>query len=88
MSQSDIINIASDTIWIILKSALPLLLVSLLVGLIVSLFQTLTSIQESTLTFVPKLLSIFIMLLLIGPWIINSIVEYMNELWTFANYLR
>lgn len=88
MSQSDIINIASDTIWIILKSALPLLLVSLLVGLIVSLFQTLTSIQESTLTFVPKLLSIFIMLLLIGPWIINSIVEYMNELWMFANYLR
>lgn len=87
MSQSDIINIANDTIWIILKSAMPLLLVSLIVGLLVSLFQTLTSIQESTLTFVPKLLSIFIMLLLLGSWIINSIVEYMNHIWTFANYL-
>lgn len=87
MSQSDIINIATDTIWIILKSALPLLLVSLTVGLIVSLFQTITSIQEATLTFVPKLLSIFIMLLLIGTWIINSIVEYMNHIWTFSNYL-
>lgn len=87
MSQSDIINIATDTIWIILKSSLPLLLVSLVVGLIVSLFQTITSIQESTLTFVPKLLSIFIMILLIGSWIINSIVEYMNHLWTFSNYL-
>lgn len=87
MSQSDIINIATDTIWIILKSSLPLLLVSLIVGLIVSLFQTITSIQESTLTFVPKLLSIFIMILLIGAWIINSIVEYTNQLWTFSNYL-
>lgn len=87
MSQSDIINIASDTIWIILKSALPLLLVSLVVGLIVSLFQTITSIQEATLTFVPKLLSIFIMILLIGAWIINSIVEYVEKLWTFSNYL-
>lgn len=87
MSQSDIINIATDTIWIILKSALPLLLVSLVVGLIVSLFQTLTSIQEQTLTFVPKLISIFIMILLIGSWIINSIVEYMNQIWTFSNYV-
>lgn len=88
MSQTDIINIANDTIWIILKSALPLLLVSLLVGLIVSLFQTLTSIQEATLTFVPKLLAIFIMILLIGPWIINSIVEFMGNIWTFSNYVR
>lgn len=87
MSQSDIINIATATVWIILKSALPLLLVSLLVGLTVSLFQTITSIQESTLTFVPKLLSIFVMILLIGSWIINSIVEYVNTLWTFSNYL-
>lgn len=87
MSQSDIINIATNTVWIILKSALPLLLVSLIVGLTVSLFQTITSIQEATLTFVPKLLSIFVMILLIGSWIINSIVEYMNWLWTFSNFL-
>lgn len=87
MSQADVMNLANDTIWIILKSALPLLLVSLVVGLIVSLFQTLTSIQEATLTFVPKLIAIFVMLLLLGAWMINSIVEYMNRIWTFSNYI-
>lgn len=87
MSEAQIITITSNTVWIILKSALPLLLVSLIVGLLVSLFQTLTSIQENTLTFVPKLLSIFITLLLIGSWIVNEIVEYMYNLWVFSNYV-
>lgn len=55
MSSSDIITIARQTVWVIVKTSVPLLLVSMVVGLIISLFQTLTSIQEQTLTFVPKL---------------------------------
>ena len=81
--------VARDTLWIIIKAALPLLLISLVVGLIVSLFQTLTSIQEQTLTFVPKLLAIFISLMLIGGWIANSIGEYVVNLWSnFSMYIR
>ena len=53
MSSSDIITIARQTVWVIVKTSVPLLLVSMVVGLIISLFQTLTSIQEQTLTFVP-----------------------------------
>lgn len=89
MSEADIINVTRNTLWVILKTAMPLLLISLLVGLIVSLFQTLTSIQEQTLTFVPKLLAIFLALMLIGSWIANEIVEYIVQLWSnFGQYIR
>lgn len=62
-----------------------MLLVSLCVGLTVSIFQTVTSIQEQTLTFVPKVISIFIAIMLFGNWIMTSIVEFMEELWSSFN---
>ncbi len=67
-------------IWTIFKCAMPLLLVSLIVGLIISIFQTITSIQEQTLTFVPKLVAIFLAILLCGSWIMNNCVEFLQEL--------
>ena len=89
MSQQDVINIARNTIWVIIETSMPLLLVSMIVGLVISLFQTLTSIQEQTLTFVPKLLAIFIALMLMGSWLMNTIVEYMTQLWSnFSQYIR
>ena len=76
-------------IYTIIKCAAPLLLVSLCVGLIVSIFQTVTSIQEQTLTFVPKILAIFLALILMGHWIMNNMVEYMTNLWSDFNvYIR
>ena len=60
MDAGDIISIGRQTVWIIIKTSVPILLVSMIVGLIISLLQTLTSIQEQTLTFVPKLLAITI----------------------------
>lgn len=85
----DITAIAQTAIYTIIKSAAPLLLVSLCVGLIVSIFQTVTSIQEQTLTFVPKILSIFLTLILLGHWIMNNMVEYMTSLWSdFGAYIR
>ena len=81
MTSGDVISIARETVWIIVKTAVPVLLVSMIVGLIISLFQTLTSIQEQTLTFVPKLLAILIALMVMGSWILNEIVEFMDTLW-------
>lgn len=89
MSQGEVIMVARETLWVILKVAMPLLLISLIIGLLVSLFQTLTSIQEQTLTFVPKLLAIFVMLMLIGSWIGNTIGTYVTTLWSnFSMYIR
>ena len=89
MTVNDVTAIASEALYTIIKCAAPLLLVSLVVGLIVSIFQTVTSIQEQTLTFVPKILSIFFTLILLGHWIMNTMVEYMTRLWlNFSDYIR
>ena len=88
MSSSGIITIARQTVWVIVKTSVPLLLVSMVVGLIISLFQTLTSIQEQTLTFVPKLLAIMIALMIMGNWLLNEIVSFMQMLWgSFGQYI-
>ena len=88
MDAGDIISIGRQTVWIIIKTSVPILLVSMIVGLIISLLQTLTSIQEQTLTFVPKLLAIMLALMSMGPWLLNEIVSYMNILWgSFAQYI-
>ncbi|MGN0318950.1 MAG: flagellar biosynthesis protein FliQ [Lachnospira sp.] len=88
MSQGDVISVGRETIWTIVKTAVPILLVSMIVGLLISLFQTLTSIQEQTLTFVPKLLAIMLTLMIMGSWILNEIVQFMNTLWgSFSQYV-
>ena len=84
MNDVIIIDIARQAIYLVLKSAAPMLLTSLIVGLIVSILQTVTSIQEQTLTFVPKLLAVMLVLILTGSWIMNSLKEYMVEL--FSNF--
>ena len=88
MTVETIMDIAAETLWTIIITAAPLLLISLVVGLIVSIFQTLTSIQEQTLTFIPKIISIFLGMLIFGSFILNTIVEFMNQLWgSFGEYL-
>ena len=80
MSSDLVVDLISETLFLIIKVSAPMLLVSLVVGLIVSILQTVTSIQEQTLTFVPKLLSIFLVLVIAGNWILTNIVEYMQYL--------
>ena len=80
MSTDMVIDIAREAIWLIIKCSSPLLVVSLIVGLIVSILQTVTSIQEQTLTFVPKIISVFITLLISGEWIMNNIILFMEHL--------
>ena len=87
MDTGTVINIARQTVWIIVKTAVPVLLVSMIVGLLISLFQTLTSIQEQTLTFVPKLIAILLTLMLLGAWMLNQITGFMGNLWNFSQYI-
>ena len=88
MDAGKVVTVARQTIGVIVKTSVPLLLVSMIVGLIISLFQTLTSIQEQTLTFVPKLLAIMIALMIMGNWLLNEIVSFMQMLWgSFGQYI-
>lgn len=88
MTEQDIITIARQTIWIIVQTSMPVLVISMIVGLVISLIQTITSIQEQTLTFVPKLIAILIGIMVMGTWILNEIVAFMNTLWgSFSQYI-
>lgn len=88
ITQGQVMDIAQDAIYTIILTAGPLLLVSLIVGLIVSIFQTVTSIQEQTLTFIPKILAVFITMMLLGSWMLNNMSEFMARLWSdFSIYV-
>ena len=88
ITQEAVLDIAKEAIYNIIITSAPLLLVSLIVGLIVSIFQTVTSIQEQTLTFVPKMLAIFIALMICGAWMLDNMSGFMTDLWSkFSYYL-
>ena len=81
-------DIAKDAIYYIIICSAPVLIISLVVGLIISIFQTVTSIQEQTLTFVPKIVAVFIGLMVCGSWILNQLSEFVTTLWSnFSIYL-
>ena len=82
LSTGDVIDIAVQAVWLILKCSAPMLISSLVVGLMISIFQTVTSIQEQTLTFVPKLLVILLVLVICGDWILNNIVTFIQDLYS------
>lgn len=75
MSEALVLDIVRQAIMEIIIVSAPLLLVALLLGLLVSIFQTVTSIQEQTLAFVPKIVAVFLSLLIFGPWMLNRLVE-------------
>lgn len=82
MGEEQIISVAADAILTIIYVSAPPLLLGLTVGIIVSVFQTVTSIQESTLAFVPKILAVFLALLLFGPWMLSLLQNYIVELYS------
>lgn len=82
MTVDAVMDITAQALFLIIKVSLPVLLVSLCVGLAVSIFQTVTSIQEQTLTFVPKVVCVFLSLILFGNWMMTAIVEFMTTLWS------
>ena len=89
MTVDTVVDITFATVWIILKVSAPLLLISLVVGLLISIFQTVTSIQEQTLTFVPKFIAILLTLVICGSLIMENIVAFMTNLCeNFSVYIR
>lgn len=89
MTEQQVLDITREAVFLVIKCSAPLLLISLIVGLIISIFQTVTSIQEQTLTFVPKIVAVFLSLILLGNWMISAIVDFMIELYSnFSVYLN
>ena len=89
MSIDDVTQIMSHALYTIVITAAPVLFVSLAIGLIVSIFQTVTSIQEQTLTFVPKVLGIFLALIILGHWMLNNMVDFLIDLYSqFHMYIK
>ena len=81
MTEGQVLDVAKEAIYTII-------IFSLVVGLIVSIFQTVTSIQEQTLTFVPKIIAVFVGLMIFGSWILTNLTEFVTTLWSnFSMYL-
>ncbi len=80
MSPADILSISQEAIYVLLKVAGPLLLVSLVTGLVIAFVQALTQIQEMTLTFVPKIIVTFGLLLFLSPFISKTLNSYMDQI--------
>ncbi|MTD45454.1 flagellar biosynthesis protein FliQ [Conexibacter sp. W3-3-2] len=81
MDQDTVVNLSTQAMELSLKIALPLLLCGLVVGLLVSVFQAVTQIQEQTLSFIPKILALAVVLVVGGPWMLNQLMVYTTELW-------
>lgn len=81
MTIDAVTEIASQALYLIIKVSLPVLLVSLVIGLVISIFQTVTSIQEQTLTFVPKIIGVFLALMFLGGWMMQNMVDFTAQLW-------
>ena len=81
MNQADVLEISRLTFFVILKAGGPIMAAGLVIGLIIAVFQTLTSIQEMTLTFVPKIIIIFAAVIVFMPFMMTSGLEFSNTLY-------
>ena len=80
MTELDVITLLRESIFITLKVASPILITALLVGLVIGILQTTTSIQEQTIAFVPKLVAIFIVIIIFASWIIRIMTDYTRNI--------
>ena len=80
MTPESVMTLGRHAMEVTLMIAAPMLLASLVVGLLVSIFQAATQINESTLSFIPKLVAVFAALVVSGPWVLSVIVDYMHEM--------
>jgi flagellar biosynthetic protein FliQ len=82
MTPESVMTIGKHAMEITLMVAAPMLLVALTIGLVVSIFQAATQINEQTLSFIPKLVGIFVALVIAGPWMLSVMLDYMREVFT------
>lgn len=81
MQESDVIKIIYDALFVTLKVSSPMLIMSMVVGLVISILQTTTSIQEQTLTFVPKLVAVFISIAFFAAFILRTVTDYTRDMY-------
>ena len=81
MNQDTVINVAMQAMQLAFKISMPLLLVGLAIGLVISVFQAVTQIQEQTLTFIPKIVGMGLVLVVAGPWMLNEVITYTQQLY-------
>jgi len=81
MNQDTVVNLATQAMTLALKIAGPLLLVGLAIGVTVSIFQAVTSIQEQTLSFIPKIVGVAVVIVILGPWMLDQLVSYVQNLY-------
>jgi len=82
MTPESVMTLGRQAMEITLMVAAPMLLVALIIGLIVSIFQAATQINEATLSFIPKLVGIFIAIVVAGPWMLSVMLDYMRQVFT------
>ncbi|MBB3179134.1 flagellar biosynthesis protein FliQ [Variovorax sp. Sphag1AA] len=80
MTPESVMTIGSQAIQVSLMLGAPLLLVALVIGLVISIFQAATQINEATLSFIPKLVAIFLTLIIAGPWMLEKMLDYIRGL--------
>jgi flagellar biosynthesis protein FliQ len=81
MDQDTVINLGQQAMGLVIKVGAPLLVTGLAVGLVVSVFQTITQIQEQSLTFIPKIAATAVVIVVAGPWMLNQLLSYTEELY-------
>jgi flagellar biosynthetic protein FliQ len=82
MTPESVMTMGRNAMEVTLMVSAPLLLVALIVGLVVSIFQAATQINEATLSFIPKLVGIFLALVIAGPWMLSVMLDYMRQIFT------
>jgi flagellar biosynthesis protein FliQ len=80
MDEAVLLEVGRDAVIVTLKLGAPLMLIALLIGLIISLFQALTQIQEVTLTFVPKIIVVFVAMLLLAPFMLHTLTDFTERI--------
>ena len=82
MTPESVMTLGRQAMEVTLMVAAPMLLVALIIGLIVSIFQAATQINEATLSFIPKLVGIFVAIVVAGPWMLSVMLDYMRQVFT------
>jgi len=82
MNQDTIVSLAMQAMQLALKLGGPILIVGLVVGLAISVFQAVTQIQEQTLSFIPKIVGMALVIVVAGPWMLGQLLVYTQELWS------
>jgi flagellar biosynthetic protein FliQ len=82
VDQDTVVNLATQMMTLAMKVAGPLLLVGLVIGLLVSIFQSVTQISEQSLSFIPKIIAVAVVIVVLGPWMLNQLINYTQDLYS------